>query len=146
MQGKTISAADVEELAKLPPFDVLRGQVLGVIVAPLQNLLGLLRAPLQNLVGLIDARIEQLGGESEAPAAVQPRRPTHRHPTVPAGRRTAAPDEPSELEPAARPSRRRGRGRASRAAEHGSRARPRPWRGAAGVGRDTGTESDETRR
>ena len=29
MQGRTISAADVEELAKLPPFDVLRGQVLG---------------------------------------------------------------------------------------------------------------------
>ena len=29
MQGRTISAADVDELAKLPPFDVLRGQVLG---------------------------------------------------------------------------------------------------------------------
>ena len=35
MQGRTISGADVEELAKLPPFDVLRGQVLGVIIAPL---------------------------------------------------------------------------------------------------------------
>ena len=64
MQGKTIAAGDVEELAKLPPFDVLRGQVLGAIVAPLQNLLGLVSAPLQNLVGLIDARIEQLGGPS----------------------------------------------------------------------------------
>src|SRR4029077_16118854 len=40
MEGRTISAGDVEELAKLPPFDVLRGQVLGAIVAPLQNLLG----------------------------------------------------------------------------------------------------------
>jgi large subunit ribosomal protein L10 len=60
MQGKTISAADVEELAKLPPFDVLRGQILGAIVAPLQNLLGLVSAPLQDLVGLIDARVEQL--------------------------------------------------------------------------------------
>jgi large subunit ribosomal protein L10 len=70
MQGKTISAADVEELAKLPAFDVLRGQVLGAIIAPLQNLLGLVGAPLQNLVGLIDARIEQLGGldETAAPA------------------------------------------------------------------------------
>jgi large subunit ribosomal protein L10 len=66
MQGRTISAADVEELAKLPPFDVLRGQVLGAIIGPLQNLLGLVNAPLQNLVGLIDARIEQLGGEGEA--------------------------------------------------------------------------------
>ena len=69
MQGKTISALDVEELAKLPPFDVLRGQVLGAIVAPLQNLLGLVNAPLQNLVGLIDARIEQLGNQ---PAADSP--------------------------------------------------------------------------
>ena len=62
MQGRTISAADVEELAKLPPLDVLRGQVLGAIIAPLTELLGLVNAPLQNLVGLIDARIEQLGG------------------------------------------------------------------------------------
>jgi large subunit ribosomal protein L10 len=68
MQGRTITAADVEELAKLPPFDVLRGQVLGAIVGPLQNLLGLVNAPLQNLVGLIDARIEQLGGEGEGEA------------------------------------------------------------------------------
>jgi large subunit ribosomal protein L10 len=69
MQGKTISAGDVDELAKLPPFEVLRGQVLGAIVAPLQNLLGLVNAPLQNLVGLIDARIEQLGGPDAAVAS-----------------------------------------------------------------------------
>jgi large subunit ribosomal protein L10 len=74
MQGRTISSDDVEELAKLPPFDVLRGQVLGAIVAPLQNLLGLVNAPLQNLVGLIDARIEQLGGSdvSASPPAAEP--------------------------------------------------------------------------
>ena len=62
MQGRTVSAEDVESLATLPPIDVLRGQVLGAIVAPLTALAGLLNAPLQNLVGLIDARIEQLGG------------------------------------------------------------------------------------
>ena len=72
MQGRTITAADVEELAKLPPFDALRGQVLGAIIGPLQNLLGLVNAPLQNLVGLIDARIEQLGGEEEAGASSEP--------------------------------------------------------------------------
>lgn len=68
MQGRMISAADVEELSKLPPFDVLRAQVLGAITAPLTNLLALLGAPLQNLVGLIDARIEQLGGADAAAA------------------------------------------------------------------------------
>jgi large subunit ribosomal protein L10 len=62
LQGRTMSAAEVESLATLPPTDVLRGQVLGAIVGPLTALLGLVTAPLQNLHGLIDARIEQLGG------------------------------------------------------------------------------------
>src|SRR6266404_9124531 len=62
LQGRPMSAEEVETLAKLPPVDVLRGQVLGAIVAPVTALLGLVSAPLQNLVGLIDARIEQLGG------------------------------------------------------------------------------------
>ena len=60
LSGKPISGPDVEELAKLPPLDILKGQVLGVIIAPLTQLVGLLNAPLQNLVGLIDARIAQL--------------------------------------------------------------------------------------
>jgi large subunit ribosomal protein L10 len=68
MQGREISASDVEELAKLPPLDVLRGQVLGAIVAPLSAIAALVNAPLQNLYGLIDARIEQLGGASASPA------------------------------------------------------------------------------
>jgi large subunit ribosomal protein L10 len=69
MEGRALSAAEVESLATLPPLDVLRGQVLGAIVAPLTALAGLLNAPLQNLYGLIDARIEQLGGSDAAPAA-----------------------------------------------------------------------------
>jgi large subunit ribosomal protein L10 len=69
MQGRQISAAEVDELAKLPPFDVLRGQVLGAIIAPLTSILGLVSAPLQNLIGLIDARIEQLGGAAPEPVA-----------------------------------------------------------------------------
>ncbi len=60
MQGREISGSDVEELAKLPPLDVLRGQVLGAVIAPLSSLIALVNAPLQNLYGLIDARIEQL--------------------------------------------------------------------------------------
>jgi len=71
IQGRTASAAEVESLATLPPLDVLRGQVLGAIIAPLSSLIGLVNAPLQNLYGLIDARIEQLGGEGAAPAEPQ---------------------------------------------------------------------------
>jgi large subunit ribosomal protein L10 len=65
MLGREISASDVEELAKLPPLDVLRGQVLGAIVAPLSAIAALLNAPLQNLYGLIDARIEQLQAQGD---------------------------------------------------------------------------------
>lgn len=66
MQGRVISGTDVMELAKLPPLDVLRGQVLGAIIAPLSAIAALVNAPLQNLYGLIDARIEQLQAESPA--------------------------------------------------------------------------------
>jgi large subunit ribosomal protein L10 len=72
MQGRTISSADVEELAKLPSLDVLRGQVLGAVIAPLTSLLALVNAPLQNLVGLIDARIEQLQAEGGGEVAATP--------------------------------------------------------------------------
>ncbi len=73
LQGAAVGAEDVETLAKLPPLEALRAQLVGVIVAPLTQLLGLLTAPLRDLVGLLDARIaqleEQAGAASEAPAA-----------------------------------------------------------------------------
>ena len=69
MQGRVISGSDVESLAKLPPLEVLRGQVIGAIIAPLQNLVGLVNAPLQNLYGLIEARIEQLQADGDTSAA-----------------------------------------------------------------------------
>jgi len=72
MQGREISAASVEELAKLPPIDILRGQVLGAIVGPLSAIAALINAPLQNLYGLLDARIEQLQNQPEADSASAP--------------------------------------------------------------------------
>jgi len=68
LQGRVVSAEEVETLAALPPIEILRGQVLGAIVAPVNALLGLVTAPLQNLYGLLDARIEQLGGEGATQA------------------------------------------------------------------------------
>ena len=71
LSGRTLTGADVEELAKLPPADVVKSQLVGVIIAPLTQLLGLLEAPVRDLVGLIDARIEQLGrGRPSAGAEV----------------------------------------------------------------------------
>ena len=68
LEGRAMSADDVEELAKLPPADVLRGQVLGAITAPLYAVIGLFAAPLQDLHGLVQARIDQLGGEDATEA------------------------------------------------------------------------------
>ena len=72
LEGRPVAAAEIESLAKLPPFEVLRSQVLGAITAPLTAIVGLFTAPLQDLYGLLDARIEQLreqGGTSEAQAS-----------------------------------------------------------------------------
>jgi large subunit ribosomal protein L10 len=71
MQGRVITGADVDALAKLPPLDVLRGQVIGAVIAPLNAIAGLINAPLQNLYGLLDARIEQVR-EANPPAADSP--------------------------------------------------------------------------
>ena len=58
LEGKTLSGDDVEQLAKLPPVDVLRGQLVAAIVAPLNQLLALVSAPLRDLHGLIEARTQ----------------------------------------------------------------------------------------
>jgi large subunit ribosomal protein L10 len=75
LQGRAMTADEVESLATLPPLEVLQGQVLAAIIAPVTALLGLVTAPLQNLYGLIDARIEQLeaqGDTSGSAAAAAP--------------------------------------------------------------------------
>jgi len=95
MQGATISAEQVEELAKLPPVEVLRAQLLGAIVGPLTAVVGLLAAPLRDLVGLIDARIAQLeeqGDTSAQGAVVEPEAPAE------AAEPTATADETDETE------------------------------------------------
>jgi large subunit ribosomal protein L10 len=60
LQGQTMTAEQVGDLAKLPPVDVLKGRTLGVIVAPLHAFVGLVGAPLRDFVGIIDARTRQL--------------------------------------------------------------------------------------
>jgi large subunit ribosomal protein L10 len=67
LEGRPITPDEVESLATLPPLDVLRGQVLGTITAPLYTIVGLFTAPLRDLVGLLDARVAQL--EEGQPAA-----------------------------------------------------------------------------
>ena len=65
LDGSPIAEEDVKNLATLPPLDVLRGQVIGAITAPLMTVVGLISAPVRDLIGLIDARIEQLQAQGD---------------------------------------------------------------------------------
>ena len=100
LSGRSISGDEVEALAKLPAPEVVKSQLVGVIVAPLTQLAGLLAAPLRDLVGLIDARIAQLeeGGDTSASAAPV----VEEAEEAPAGEEPATEEEPVvEAEPAA---------------------------------------------
>ena len=65
LDGAAITGDEVEELAKLPPADVLRAQLVGALAGPLQ-VVGLFAAPMRDFVGVLDGRIRQLeeGGET----------------------------------------------------------------------------------
>jgi len=65
LEGNTLTGEEVDRLATLPPLDVLRGQLVGAIVAPLTQLVALVNAPLQNFYGLLEARIKQLEEQGE---------------------------------------------------------------------------------
>ncbi len=104
LEGRPITGADVAELARLPAGDVLRGQVLGAITAPLYSIVGLFTAPLNDLVGLLDARIAQLG-EQDEPHAAEPeetparsRSPEAVEATVTEETQTESDQEPQEEE------------------------------------------------
>ena len=60
LEGNPITGADVENLAKLPPTDVLRGQLVSAVAGPLTTVVGLFAAPLRDLVGVLQTRIDQL--------------------------------------------------------------------------------------
>src|SRR5262245_5918289 len=94
LSGQTLSGSDVEELAKLPSADVVKAQLVGVIVAPLTQLAALVAAPLRDLVGLIDARIAQLEEGGDPSASVAPA-------TEEAAAEEAPAEEASAEEPAA---------------------------------------------
>ncbi len=110
LEGRPIGESEISDLSKLPPVEVLRGQVLGAILAPLHAIAGLVNAPLQNLYGLVDARIEQLreqGDTSDAPAVeeVAAAEPAEETPAAAEPVAEAAQDEPAaeETEAAAEP-------------------------------------------
>jgi large subunit ribosomal protein L10 len=97
LDGEPISADQVKDLASLPPADVLKGQVLAVIVGPMTAMVGIFNAPLRDFVGVVDARIRQLEEQGETVPAPEP----EAEPEAPAAEETPAAEAEAEAEPEA---------------------------------------------
>jgi large subunit ribosomal protein L10 len=91
LEGSEVGADDVKRLAKLPPTDVLRAQLVGALAGSLTTVVGLFAAPMRDLVGVIDARIRQLEEQGEGAPAEEPAGETE----------PAADEHAAEAEPAA---------------------------------------------
>jgi len=72
LEGAEIDADDLKQLAKLPPTETLRAQLVGAIAGPVTAVVGLFAAPMRELVGVIDARIRQLEEQGEGAPAGEP--------------------------------------------------------------------------
>lgn len=64
LNGNFLNQFEVNKLATLPTKDELRGQVVGVLVAPLRGMVGVLQGNLRNLVYALDQIRISKGGES----------------------------------------------------------------------------------
>jgi large subunit ribosomal protein L10 len=60
LDGKELSAAQIQSLASLPGKDQLRAQLLSLLQTVPQRLLGVLQAPARDMVGVIEARRKNL--------------------------------------------------------------------------------------
>lgn len=59
---KAVSIDELKELASLPPIDVLRAQLLGVLIAPMSNIINVFKANSENLVRIIEAYADKKQG------------------------------------------------------------------------------------
>ena len=60
MEGRILSAAEVADVASIPPRDQLIAEIAGKLRSPIQNLASLLQATLREFNGLVEARANQL--------------------------------------------------------------------------------------
>jgi large subunit ribosomal protein L10 len=61
LQGQLLSRADVESLAALPSREILLGQVVGVIAAPMSRLIGALQQKAASVLYVLRAYAEKKG-------------------------------------------------------------------------------------
>jgi large subunit ribosomal protein L10 len=76
IDGKPMTAAQINELSKLPSRDELLSMIVGLVQAPIANVVGALNEMIAGPIRCIDAIVEKQGGASapaaeEAPAAAE---------------------------------------------------------------------------
>ena len=69
MGTQVIDESAVKELADLPPLDVLRAQLLGLINAPASRLAGVVAGGVRQLVNVFNAYAEKAETDEAEPAA-----------------------------------------------------------------------------
>jgi large subunit ribosomal protein L10 len=68
MGNRVLSATDVVSMADLPPLDVLRAQLIGLISAPARNLAGVVAGGVRQVVNVLNAYAEKEQQEAGAEA------------------------------------------------------------------------------
>jgi large subunit ribosomal protein L10 len=63
---RVLSTQEIYSLATLPPMDVMRARLLGMLQSPIYSLHNVLSANLRALGTLLNARIQQMGGMENA--------------------------------------------------------------------------------
>jgi large subunit ribosomal protein L10 len=69
MEGQPLTFAQIEKLSDMPPLEVLRAQLLGLLDAPAANLVGVVQAAVGQVVNVLNAYVDK--GEEYAPSAAQ---------------------------------------------------------------------------
>ncbi|MGA4643429.1 50S ribosomal protein L10 [Limisphaera sp. 4302-co] len=62
--NQQLDAAQLQELAELPPLDVLRAQLLGLLQEPAARLVRLIQTPAAQLARVLQARVDKEGGQA----------------------------------------------------------------------------------
>ncbi len=59
LDGKLLQPADIKALATLPPLNVLRGKIIGLLQAPASRIVGTLAAPAGQVARVIQAKADK---------------------------------------------------------------------------------------
>ncbi len=59
LDGKLLQPADIKALATLPPLNVLRGKIIGLLQAPASRIVGTLAAPAGQVARIIQAKADK---------------------------------------------------------------------------------------